>query len=427
MKTKLIYALVALSIAHVEMACAQTMDVEMAGLADKVGKALVAKGCKNVAAVDFTDIQGQPTVLGRFLSEQLTARIVATTNVSMLDQVQIKHILALQNLTVEATLDPENARKLRDSADVDTILEGTVSDIDDGIRLTVKAVSTSTNQIIAAGWITFTKTRTIQDIEHQSISSAAVSEVGESAAPGGVSSPNYVEDNPLATKDLGPLRVVLKSVAEVAPGGQRRGLQVLIEFTNRDTQNSIMVAINGQAQNQYSQAPVGLRTHVLDDQGGVWNLLPSGLYGIGSVRVGVHGRHGEDEYNPSEIGRLLQLRDGLGRDTDDPTDGFYANADSCGEGGCNSTFDSRYGNTSPRKFFPFSGNRFVSGSTTSIEYGQTASVTMNFVPQTSGPDYGPMISFQFQSEIVVCVLEAGMKRSYSLHNLTFNIASQPAH
>jgi hypothetical protein len=70
-KRKLISALLSCWFATVAAGRAQTLDQEMSGLADKIGKALVAKGCKNVAALDFTDLQGQPTELGRFLSEQL--------------------------------------------------------------------------------------------------------------------------------------------------------------------------------------------------------------------------------------------------------------------------------------------------------------------------------------------------------------------
>ena len=105
-------------------------------------------------------------------------------------------------------------------------------------------------------------------------------------------------------------------------------------------------------------------------------LFPA-LSGIDFVRVGVHGRRGEDAYGSSEIARLLRLRDQLGRDTDDPSDGITQKADSMGEGGSNVTFG-RGGITSPEKFFPYKGNRFVSGSTTTIQPGQSMLVTMTF-------------------------------------------------
>src|ERR1017187_9418824 len=264
-----------------------TMDQEMAGLADRIGKALVGKGCKNVAAVDFTDIQGQPTELGRFLSEQLTVEIVATSNVSMVDRANIKHILAEHNLTVEGLVDPVNAKKLGEFAGVDTILVGNVTDLDDGYRLMVKAISTSSAQIIAARLITFRTTPAIQAIANRGISSDVDSAI--TARPGSANGAGYHEDRPVATKDLGPLRIVLKSPVLVGSKSQPSGIQVSLEFTNRDTRNALVVAMNGEFQNQFSQTAAGLRSSLLDDRGGVWILLPSGLQGLGFVRVGVHG------------------------------------------------------------------------------------------------------------------------------------------
>jgi hypothetical protein len=398
------------------------MDQEMAGLADKIGKALVAKGCKNVAAVDFTDIQGQPTELGRFLSEQLTVEIVATSNVSMVDRANIKHILAEHNLTVEGLVDPANAKKLGEFAGVDTILVGNVTDVDDGYRLMVKGISTSSAQIIAAGWITFRKTSAIQDIANRSISSSVNSDV--TPRPSSAKATTYHEDSPVATKDLGILRVVLKSAVPVGSKDQPGGVQVTFEFTNRDTRNTLVLAMNGEFQNRYSQTATPLRSRLLDDRGGVWTLLPSGLQGLGFVRVGVHGRNGADVYSTSEIGRLLQLRDDIGRSYGDPADGFYANADSCGEGGCNTTFNSGSGVTSTRKFFPYTGNTFLSGSISTIEHGQGGIVTMIFVPQAGDTNYAPK-SFQFQAEIVIGTVDTDMRRSYFLHNLTFDRITMP--
>ena len=42
-------------------ATAQALNQEMASLAEKLSKALVAQGFKSVAAVDFTDLEGQST------------------------------------------------------------------------------------------------------------------------------------------------------------------------------------------------------------------------------------------------------------------------------------------------------------------------------------------------------------------------------
>lgn len=426
-KIKLASVLLMFCLATIGMAQAQSLDNEIAGLADKIGKALVAKGSKNVAAVDFTDLEGQPTELGRFLAEQLTVEIVANSSLTMVDRANIKHILDEHKLTVVGLVDPANAKKLGEFAGVDTILVGNISEVDDGYRLTVKAISTSTAQIITAGWINFKKTSTTQDIANRGLSA---SEGSYSTSDKTIGSSNGVSTRtelPIAVRDLGSMRVSLKSVATVRLNGQGPAIRISFELSNRETNRSLLVAINGEGQNRNSPTGDRLRSSLLDDRGGVWNLYSSNLSGLGFVNVGVHGPNGQDAYSSSEVVRLLQLRDNLGRDADDPSDGYFANADSCGGGGCNVTFNSGTGITSTRKFFPYSGNTFISGSPTAIEPGQSAIVTMTFVPQSGETIYGSTpSSFQYHCEFVMGFEDGRSRNSYSLQNLIIDRISMPA-
>jgi TolB-like protein len=426
-KTRLISVLLVCCLGTVGIAQTQSLDDEIARLADKIGKALVAKGSKSVAAVDFTDLEGQPTELGRFLSEQLTVEIVANSSLTMVDRANIKHILAEHKLTVEGLVDPANAKKLGEFAGVDTILVGNITEIDDGYRLTVKAISTSTAQIVTAGWINFKKTFATQDIAYRGLSST---EDLSSTSKGTIGTSSGVKTRtelPIAVRDLGSLRVSLKSVAPIRLNGQRPAIRISFELSNRETRRSMVVALNGEGQNHDYPTGDRLRSGLQDDRGGVWNLRSSDLSGLGFVNVGSHGRRGQDAYSSWEIVRLLQLRDRLGRDSDDPSDGFYANADSCGEGGCNVTFGSSTGITSTRKFFPYSGNTFISGSPTTIEPGQSVIVTMTFVPQSGEATNGSMpSSFQFHCEFVMGLLDGRNGSSYLLQNLNFDRVTMPA-
>src|ERR1019366_1370104 len=173
MTVKLIGVLLTCWFGTVGAVPAQTLDQEMSGLADKLNKALVAKGCKNVAAIDFTDLQGQPTELGRYLSERLAVEIVSTGGVSMVDRANLKSILAEHKLTEEGLVNPANAKKLGEFAGVDAILIGNITALDDGVELMVKGISTASAQIIAAGRIKFPKTSEIQQLFNRSVSGSA--------------------------------------------------------------------------------------------------------------------------------------------------------------------------------------------------------------------------------------------------------------
>ena len=397
---------------------AQPLNQAMPALAGKLGKALAAKGFTNVAAVDFTDLQGQSTELGRFLSEQLTVEMVLAAEISMLDRANFKSILAEHKLTEEGLVNPANAKKLGEFAGVDAILIGNVTALDDGIVLMVKAISTLSAKIGAAGRITFPKTSEIQQLLNRGISSNASAVPATTTAGGGGGS--YQDANAIATKDFGSLRVVLKSVMPMNHKHQNgrtvNGMRCSFGFISRETRRPLVVAMNAKSQDLNPPTATLLRSSVLDDRGGVWNLSSSALGGLGFVRAGVHGALGRDAYSASEIVRLLRLRDELGRDADDPADGKYNSE--------NTRVNPRDGRPQPKRFQAFTGNTFISGSTTTIEPGQSITVTMDFV---SASDGGPAPKFiQVNGEIVVGVVEAGTKKSYSLHNLTFDRVNLPA-
>jgi hypothetical protein len=257
------------------------------------------------------------------------------------------------------------------------------------------------------------------------------SAVSSATWPTSTNQASHHTNKPIATKDIGSLRVTLKSVLRV---GDSDRVRWTFTFENREARKQIAVAMNAVDEEERAGGGVSfgspsrlipLRSSVVDDRGGSWELSSTGLGGIDFVRVGVRGRDGRETYSPVEIARLLRLRDELRRETDHPADGVTAQADSMGEGGSNVTFGGGR-NTSPVKFFPYRGNRFVSGALTLIEPAQSTAVTMDFRLERNTPSSGSGPSvFQFNSEIVVGVGDKDALKSYSLHNLTFDRISVP--
>ena len=370
---------------------AQSLDQEISVLAGKLSKALAAQGFKHVAAVDFTDLQGQPTELGRFLSEQLAVEIVSGGGVSMVDRANIKSILAEHKLTEEGLVNPANAKKLGQFAGVDAILIGNVTALDDGVVLMVKAIATSSADIVAAGRAKFPKTSEIQQLLSRGISGNTSSAVTASGASGG---PSVQSSNAISTIDLGALRVALKSVLSLRlkdrTGRTVNGARFTFDFTNLDLQKPLVVAGNAEigAAGGYALGDV-LRSTLVDDHGSVWRLLSTGLTGLGVVSVGYIG---EGQASPSEIVRALQRRDATGSEKD-----------------------------------PKSGSTFLWGSTTPILAGQSITVVMVFLQDaddalmTTRPQ-----SFAFASELAIGLASTDSRYSYALKNLMLDHVRLPA-
>jgi caspase domain-containing protein len=207
------------------------------------------------------------------------------------------------------------------------------------------------------------------------------------------------DPNAIATKDIGSLRVVLKSVMRVTHkdqyGRSLNGIRCSFEFTNLETQRPIVVAMNAVAPDSgHDRIGSYLRSTLIDENGGLWRLHNSDVAGMGMVGVGKQGYYVSDPlYNPAEIVTVLSKRDDLNSDVATNNWGYQ--------------------------------NRFIFGSTTEMSPGHGLTVTMTFVQDANQTTSGaPPRVFQMATEIVVGIV-SGTKKSYTLYNLTFDRVSLP--
>jgi hypothetical protein len=212
--------------------------------------------------------------------------------------------------------------------------------------------------------------------------------------------------NAIASKEIGSLRVVLKSAMRVKLKDQQgrsvNGIRCAFEFINLETQRPIVVAMNAIAPDQRGWNSIGsyLRSTLVDDNGGLWRLYNSNVAGMSIVGVGiktVSGFLGADStlYNPAEIVTVLSKRDDLNSDVAITSRG------------------TQY--------------RFIFGSTTAMEPGQSLTVSVTFSQDVNETTAGaPPTVVQMASEIVVGVMTTSTKKSYALHNITFDRVSLSA-
>lgn len=223
---------------------------------------------------------------------------------------------------------------------------------------------------------------------------AGSSQPPSATGPGSGSATSPPDPNAIATKDVGSLRVVLKSVMPLMPSGGRMGIRCSFEFINLETQRPIVVAMNLIAPNPgYNSIGRYLRSTLVDENGGLWRLANSDVAGMSVVGVGQQIPYGA-YYNPAEIVTALSKRDDLNSDV---------NIDQRGDR------------------FPF-----IFGSTTEMSPGQSLTVTVSFVQdENQTTSVSPPKMFQIATEIVIGFVKTGTKKSYTLHNLTFDRVGLP--
>lgn len=371
----------------------------LADLATQISASAQRQEKQRIAVLPFRELEGQASVLSTYVAEELVTNLFQLGNFKIVEREFLDRILGELKIQQSGAIDPATAKEIGRIAAVDAIVTGSITDMESFVAVHCRLIDTTTGEVFGAA-----QTKIIKDDDVKKIMRHVIG-TEPRALPRATAT--------LTTKDFGPLRVSLRSVTPA-----RNGVLCTLEFLNREARRSTKVALNAQGlqdgvddRMRQRDETILLRAQLNDEQGGQWHLTTYGVQGIGWVRAGVHGRKGEEAYSPTEITRLLRLRETLGRDTDDPADGVTAQADSMGEGGSNITFGGGRV-TSPEQFFRNRGNRFISGATTTIEAGESLTVTLHFARPGGWP---PSSSFQFTSEIVVGI----QGEPYTLHNLSF--------
>jgi len=187
-------------------AAAQDYQRETDRLAEEIAASVTKSQLRNVAVMDFTDLQGNVQEIGRFIAEELTTSLVLQSrSFKTIDRANLRNILAEQKLTMTGLINPENARKLKISG-VDGLIRGTLTPFGDGIRITIQIIAVETAEIVGAARGVVPKTSAMDNLGgviEDSAGSAGATTSTSSQSVGQVKKNKYVFQD-------GTLRVTLR-------------------------------------------------------------------------------------------------------------------------------------------------------------------------------------------------------------------------
>jgi hypothetical protein len=212
------------------LAQAQDLDKELSDLAENLATQVKEHGNKKVTVVDFTDLQGAATELGRYIAEQLTVNLVLSKKgFSVLDRANLNKILAEHKLTAAGLVDPENAKKLGMFAGVDALILGTLTPRAQDIALTAKIITTETAEIVGAAKANFKSDKTVAELL-----SHPAAEIITAVKAGTLD-----DEKPKVVKTFGDLRIEIKSLRIV----NAREYLLTMVLTNQNPTKAICTAI----------------------------------------------------------------------------------------------------------------------------------------------------------------------------------------
>lgn len=127
-----------------------TLDQRLDNLARQISEDLTENRKRTIAVVEFSDLKGNVTNLGRFISEELITRLYLTKKFKVIERQQLNKIIAEQKLSLTGVIDPESAQKLGRVLGVDSVVSGSISDLVKNLKINARLISTETGELFAA-------------------------------------------------------------------------------------------------------------------------------------------------------------------------------------------------------------------------------------------------------------------------------------
>lgn len=255
------------------------------GLSDIISRS----GRKTVAVVDFTDLQGCVTELGRYMAEDISVALVNNAKgFEVIDRTNLKVLMQEHKLASTGIIDPATARKLGQVAGVDTLVTGTIAPLSDSVHVSAKALDTETAKMLGGITVDIPKTKTVEELLGKGVAncgpaSMSAQEPPPAARQGGLNQASSDGGNRSARITLGDFSVQI----------QRCG-------SDRNRINCYGTAINQSSSPQQFTIDA-LKTYMVDDLGGQ-STNNGGFTGVG-LKVGANVRW---DYMSHLFGQLLQ-------------------------------------------------------------------------------------------------------------------------
>ncbi len=118
-------------------------------LSQQIATEMAEQQKTTIAVVEFTDLQGNITDLGRFIAEELITRLFQTKQFKVIERQLLNKVLSEQDLSLTGIIDPTSAKELEKILGVDAIASGTITDLAQSLRVNARLISTETGEIFA--------------------------------------------------------------------------------------------------------------------------------------------------------------------------------------------------------------------------------------------------------------------------------------
>lgn len=252
-------------------------------LAEKITKSMIEKQKQKIAIVDFSDLNGNVTVLGQFMAEELTTQLF-TLAPGKFEVVERRQLLKLEEeliLGQIGVLEEKGLKKMGQVLGVEAIVTGSMTDLGNTVKVNARMIAVESAKVFAVAATSIPKTGIVADLASKGVErKQLVATPGAAPAPSAQAARST--PSPAATKakyyqELPKIRV---EIEQLRVG--KNQLTVFLNYINKTDEHLAIALVSpyGQSEDSWACWPQIGKTFVLDSDNNRYPFLQgSGLSG----------------------------------------------------------------------------------------------------------------------------------------------------
>jgi|GEM_PF-2722162 len=143
------------------IAVATALEIAIRNLSDKLAKGLSEAKQAKIGVLEFLDLQGRISQLGKFIAEDLTTALFEKGKFSMVERSLLQQVMREQALSQTGIIDLTQAQEIGKMVGADAIITGSLSDIGNEIKTNARLIDVREGTVLAVAGESIAKTENV--------------------------------------------------------------------------------------------------------------------------------------------------------------------------------------------------------------------------------------------------------------------------
>jgi TolB-like protein len=138
------------------------MDAQIDSLAAQIINGLSARKINKIALIEFSNLEGSVTGLGKYMAEELTTRLFRTGRFQVVERRLMNKIMEEQKLSATGLVDEKTASKFGRILGADALAIGTIAELNTSVKINARLIAAETGAVFAVASVQIPMSKEIE-------------------------------------------------------------------------------------------------------------------------------------------------------------------------------------------------------------------------------------------------------------------------